>query len=101
MNPLRRLLHAWQHRGSIGDQNIARDELEFLPAALEIEARPPSPAGRWLMWALMALFVIGVIWTCFGKVDIVVMADGKIVPNDCRKGWIRISQILAQVAHSL
>ncbi|MET3133961.1 hemolysin D [Oxalobacteraceae bacterium GrIS 1.11] len=58
-----------------------RDEVEFLPAALEVLETPVSPAGRGLMWALMLLFSIALAWSMVGKVDVVAVAQGKIVPN--------------------
>lgn len=58
-----------------------RDEVEFLPAALEVLETPVSPLGRSLMWALMLLFTIALIWSMIGKVDVVAVALGKIVPN--------------------
>ncbi|WP_295748391.1 HlyD family type I secretion periplasmic adaptor subunit [Undibacterium sp.] len=58
-----------------------RDEIEFLPAALEVLETPVSPLGRSLMWALMALFSIALIWAVLGKLDVVAVAQGKIVPN--------------------
>ena len=81
MTIVRGLIDAWQDRGRIGDHHLAHDELAFLPAALEIQAKPPSPTGRLLMWALIILFLIGVLWACFGRVDIVAIAEGKIVPS--------------------
>jgi len=58
-----------------------RDEVEFLPAALEVLETPASPIGRGLMWALMILFAIALVWSIIGKVDVVAVAQGKIVPN--------------------
>lgn len=55
--------------------------LEFLPAALEIEQTPPLPMSRAILWAIMALFAIAVAWACVGYVDIVGVAQGKIVPS--------------------
>ncbi|MBV1790595.1 HlyD family type I secretion periplasmic adaptor subunit [Marinobacterium sp. D7] len=81
MSFLRTLIDAWRNRANLGDANIADDELEFLPAALEIQSRPPSPTGRLLMWMLMTLFLIGVLWACFGKVNIVAVAEGRIIPS--------------------
>ncbi|TCK19227.1 hemolysin D [Thiogranum longum] len=56
-------------------------ELEFLPAALEIQEKPPSPAGRAIAWSVMAFFSIAVLWALFGKIDIVATAQGKIIPS--------------------
>jgi hemolysin D len=54
---------------------------QFLPAALEIQETPPSPAGRWLLGTLLLLFTIGILWATFGRVDIVVSAPGRIIPS--------------------
>jgi len=56
-------------------------ENEFLPAALEIERTPPLPIARWILWSVMAFFVITIIWATLGHVDIVGIAHGKIVPS--------------------
>jgi len=56
-------------------------ELDFLPAALEIQEKPPSPAGRAIAWSVMAFFTIAVLWALFGKIDIVATAQGKIIPS--------------------
>jgi hemolysin D len=58
-----------------------REEIEFLPAALEIVESPPSPIGHAIGATLIALFVIGLAWTCFGQIDIVASAPGKIIPT--------------------
>jgi hemolysin D len=67
-----------------------KDELEFLPAALEIQETPPLPAGRYILWAIMLFFVIGVAWASVGEVDIVAVAQGKIVPS----GRVKVIQPL-------
>lgn len=60
----------------------SKDELEFLPAALEIQETPPLPAARYIVWAIMALFVIGATWASVGEVDVVAVAHGKVVPSE-------------------
>lgn len=55
--------------------------VDFLPAALAVQKRPPSPMGRSLMWVLIALFSFAVAWAMLGKVDIVAVAQGKIIPT--------------------
>lgn len=54
---------------------------EFLPAALEIIEKPPSPGLRWLMLMLCSLFAMTLLWACIGKVDTVAVATGKVVPS--------------------
>jgi len=57
-----------------------RDELEFLPAALEILETPASPAGRAIA-ATICLFLVGaLVWSILGRVDIVATAQGTVIP---------------------
>lgn len=60
-------------------------ELEFLPAVVELQETPPSPLGRAIAWVIMALFTVAVVWATFGKIDIIAVAQGKIVPGDRSK----------------
>jgi hemolysin D len=65
-----------------GQQVRQRDEIAFLPAALEIQETPPSPIGRALLWCLIALVVVAIAWASLGHVDIVAIAPGKVIPSD-------------------
>ena len=58
-----------------------RDELAFLPAALEIVETPPSPIGRAIVYTVVAVFAAAIAWASIGTVDIVAMASGKIIPS--------------------
>jgi hemolysin D len=58
-----------------------REELAFLPAALEIVETPPSPIGRAIGATIIALFVMALAWATLGHVDIVATATGKIIPT--------------------
>lgn len=60
-------------------------EFEFLPAALEVRETPPSPIGRAISWSIVILFTIAIIWACIGQVDIVAVAQGKVIPGDRTK----------------
>ena len=57
------------------------EELAFLPAALEIVETPPSPVGRAIGAAIIALFCLALLWAWLGKIEIVASATGKIVPS--------------------
>ncbi|TAJ95663.1 MAG: HlyD family type I secretion periplasmic adaptor subunit [Gammaproteobacteria bacterium] len=57
------------------------DELEFLPAALEIQETPPLSLSRYILWSIMVFFCLALIWAVIGQVDIVGVAQGKIVPS--------------------
>lgn len=56
-------------------------ELEFLPAALEIQQTPPSPAGRAILWTIVAMVAVALVWSTLSYVDIIAVAPGKIVPS--------------------
>src|SRR3979411_1370345 len=58
-----------------------RAELASLPAALEIVETPPNPIGRAIGASIIALFMLALIWSFFGHVDIVATATGKIIPT--------------------
>jgi hemolysin D len=56
------------------------DEREFLPAALEVVATPPSPTGRLLGAVIVSFFTVAVAWAFFGKVDVQATAPGSVLP---------------------
>ena len=58
-----------------------REELAFLPAALEIVETPPSPTGRMIVVTIILLFCAALAWSWWSTIDIVASASGKIVPS--------------------
>ncbi|ECG3604785.1 HlyD family type I secretion periplasmic adaptor subunit [Salmonella enterica subsp. enterica serovar Napoli] len=58
---------------------MKRSYREFLPAVLEIQDTPPSPAGRFILWGVMLLLTLSVCWAALGQVDIVAITRGKVV----------------------
>lgn len=85
---LRPLLSAWKNRGIDTGHDFSAAQRQFLPAALAVQEAPPSPAAHWVLGLLLSLFAIGVLWACFGEVDIVVTAPGRIVPS----GQVKVVQ---------
>ncbi len=73
---------AWQHRKEFQSPKRLSHEAEFLPAALALRETPVSPLPRVAMWLLILFAVLAVLWAVFGRLDVVVVAQGKIVPND-------------------
>jgi hemolysin D len=63
------------------NQSIRSAEPEFLPAALEIIETPPSPIGRLGAYCLVTVFALAIVWAWFGRVDIVAVSKGKIIPT--------------------
>ena len=54
---------------------------EFLPAALALEQTPPSRSGRLIIWSIALFGALALTWACVGRLDIVAVAQGKIVPR--------------------
>lgn len=60
-------------------------ETEFLPAVLEIQETPASPLGRVIGGTILLIFLFVIIWASIGHIDIVAVAQGKIIPSDHSK----------------
>lgn len=59
----------------------ARSDQEFLPAALSILETPASPVRIGLLWAICLLMSSALLWSYFGHIDILAIAQGKIQPT--------------------
>jgi hemolysin D len=77
--------HVWKERKSLDPHPRLPHEAQFLPAALELQETPVSPAPRITMWLLIAFALIALLWAIFGHMDVVATAQGKIVPGDRTK----------------
>lgn len=77
--------HFWARRHELTLPDFKAHEAEFLPAALSIQAQPVSPAGRWVAKILMLLIVVLFVWSVVGQLDIIVNAQGKIIPGGYTK----------------
>ncbi|MCC6212325.1 MAG: HlyD family type I secretion periplasmic adaptor subunit [Burkholderiales bacterium] len=58
---------------------------DFRPAIVRLEDSPPSPLGRRMLWAALGFFALLLAWASFGRLDIVAVADGKLVPSSYLK----------------
>lgn len=76
---------AWAARATLDPPSRSADELAFLPAHLELTDTPVSPAPRWIMRTIMAIFCVALVWACLGKLDVVAVAPGKTVVNSRTK----------------
>ena len=61
------------------------DPLDFSPGLLRIQAQPPTPFARTLLYILFTLLGLLLIWAIFGKLDIVASAAGKLIPQSYLK----------------
>jgi len=47
---------------------------------IRLQHSAPHPQGRRVLWAILALVAFLVVWALLGRLDIVAVADGKLVP---------------------
>lgn len=62
-------------------QQAHTDPNEFAPDILRIQATPPRAMPRAVLGTGLALFGIALVWSALGRLDIVAVAQGKLVPQ--------------------
>ena len=63
------------------DNNLSADPADFAPLLSRIRDQPPAPLSGWMLRLLLALLFGMLLWATFGRLDIVAVAGGKIVPQ--------------------
>src|SRR5690348_12112673 len=58
---------------------------DFRPDIVRAQEQSPSPLPRTVLYALLALFGLMLVWACLGRLDIVAVAQGKLVPQSFLK----------------
>lgn len=90
MTSIKRRLGAWfaRLRHAVGNgreaarvSELRQLERDFLPPLLEIQDSPPSPNKRMVLWSLLALLLLALLWSWFGRVNVVASAAGRFIPN--------------------
>jgi HlyD family secretion protein len=64
---------------------LAPDAADFSPGLLAIQESPPARLPRTVFYIVGALFAILLVWSIFGRVDIVASAEGRLVPKTFTK----------------
>jgi hemolysin D len=87
----------WKIRHTLRTDFFNKQEAEFLPACLSLQEAPGSATLRWTGRILMGIVVFTVLWSIFGKIDIIVNATGKIIPSTRTKtiGSVDIASVKA------
>lgn len=75
------LRHAWDGRRQTDTPVRLSHELAFLPANLELTETPPHPAPLWTGRLLMSTAALVILIAMFGRLDIVAVAPGQLIPN--------------------
>ncbi|MFG6417344.1 HlyD family type I secretion periplasmic adaptor subunit [Roseateles sp. DC23W] len=76
---------AWERRDELAGPRRMLDERAFLPAALALQETPPHPAPRRAIIVICALFIIALLWACLGQIDIVAVAQGRVIVSQRSK----------------
>ncbi|OAI52203.1 secretion protein HylD [Betaproteobacteria bacterium SCGC AG-212-J23] len=64
---------------------MSADPADFSPPLLRIQDKPPAPLAGWMLRLLIALLAGIVLWAALGELDIVAVAEGKLVPSSYLK----------------
>jgi len=72
---------SWRQRKNMDVPARLAHELQFLPSALELQETPVHPSPRIFCWAIIGFATLALIWACTGKIEVVAVAPGKIVPS--------------------
>lgn len=77
----KRYITVWHNVWSVRDQlqspERSTDERAFLPAHLELTDTPVSVLPKWVARLIMLFAVLALLWSWFGRIDIVATAQGK------------------------
>src|SRR5690349_10066575 len=60
---------------------LKADALDFAPAMVRVQNKSASPLPRMVLHTTLLLFVILAVWATFGRLDIIAVAQGKLVPQ--------------------
>ena len=64
---------------------MSADPAEFSAPLLRIQESPPAPLAGWMLRLLFALLTAAFLWAILGRLDIVAVTDGKLVPSSYLK----------------
>ncbi|HSD70456.1 MAG TPA: biotin/lipoyl-binding protein, partial [Woeseiaceae bacterium] len=58
---------------------------DFAPDIVRVQQQSPSPLPRAVLYAMLALFGTALVWAFAGRLDVVAVAEGKLVPQSFLK----------------
>jgi membrane fusion protein, hemolysin D len=60
---------------------LSADALDFAPDILRLQQEPPSPLPRAVLYVLGTLLLLLAVWSAVGRLNIIAVASGKLVPQ--------------------
>lgn len=73
-----KIKESWAERKQFEPVSRRADEIEFLPAHLELVEKPVSAFPHWSARLIIAFLCLSICWAMVGKIDVVTVAQGKI-----------------------
>ncbi|WP_162241294.1 HlyD family type I secretion periplasmic adaptor subunit [Methylobacterium sp. Leaf113] len=61
-------------------RRVRRADQAFLPSALQILETPPAPLAGLMMMVISVFFVVALVWSWLGMIDVIAVAQGKLQP---------------------
>ncbi|HYG05964.1 MAG TPA: HlyD family type I secretion periplasmic adaptor subunit [Stenotrophomonas sp.] len=71
----------WRRRREMDAPERLPHELEFLPAVEALRDTPSHPAPRVVLGLILLVAVLAVLWGWFGRIDVVSVAQGKVLAS--------------------
>lgn len=78
-------LYFWGIRKLISLPDLKPHESEFLPAALSLQTAPVLPLSRWIARLIVFLLVFTLLWSYFGRMDVIISTTGKVISSQRNK----------------
>lgn len=76
------IVKQWQtYKTWVKKNELVALDRRYLPAVIELQESPPSPTIRILLIGICTLVFLSIVWATFGRIDIVAVGQGKIVPS--------------------
>ena len=63
------------------NNHFATASMRITDTLAELHAKQPDRPYRWLLWAIVALVGLAIAWALIARLDIIVSAEGKLVPQ--------------------
>lgn len=77
-----------QRESTFPDEAPPDNWRDFQPSLIALQQQPPNPLGHKVLWGLASFIGLLLIGACVGQVDVVAVAQGKLVPA----GYLKIVQ---------
>lgn len=67
------------------NERLTSSSFEFAPDLLQLQEEAPSPLPRFVLLLVIALLGVLIAWAFYGHLDIIAVAEGKLIPQSYLK----------------